>query len=215
MFRKQEARGDGGFTLIELMIVVAIIGILAAIAIPNFLRFQARARQSEVTSNLKALFTGFRGFERKPTGDIRVPGFAPERGNRYSFYMKEPCTNFEDRSALTVARHPDDDCLGADTHKWAGFPNMFTLQKPSSITWSPRGAANGLADVAGLYGSDQVWDFVAFAAGDVDSDLTETNSDTWMMASTDFTASPFCPAAGTSPVSAGEPYNVANDVTCN
>ncbi len=46
-----------GFTLIELMIVVAIIGILAAIAIPNFLKFQAKAKQSEAKTNLAAVFT--------------------------------------------------------------------------------------------------------------------------------------------------------------
>jgi type IV pilus assembly protein PilA len=46
-----------GFTLIELMIVVAIIGILAAIAIPNFLKYQAKSKQSEAKMNLGSMGT--------------------------------------------------------------------------------------------------------------------------------------------------------------
>lgn len=50
-------RSSKGFTLIELMIVVAIIGILAAIAIPNFLTYQLKSRQSEARTNLGGIRT--------------------------------------------------------------------------------------------------------------------------------------------------------------
>jgi type IV pilus assembly protein PilA len=53
MLRK--LRNRKGFTLVELMIVVAIIGILAAIAIPNFLNFRLKAKTSEAKSNLGAI----------------------------------------------------------------------------------------------------------------------------------------------------------------
>jgi len=51
----QKIRNRKGFTLVELMIVVAIIGILAAIAIPNFLMFRLKAKTSEAKSNLGAI----------------------------------------------------------------------------------------------------------------------------------------------------------------
>ncbi len=54
LFRKRQE----GFTLIELMIVVAIIGVLAAIAIPAFINYVKKSKTSEAGSNLKALFEG-------------------------------------------------------------------------------------------------------------------------------------------------------------
>jgi len=64
---------QSGLSLIELMIVVAIIGILAALAIPRFQGFQARARQAEGKSNLNHIYTLQQSYHGDQDKYVAVP----------------------------------------------------------------------------------------------------------------------------------------------
>jgi type IV pilus assembly protein PilA len=74
-------QSKSGFSLVELMVVVAIIGILATIAVPNFQRFQARAKQASAKTELTGVYTAQKAFYVEYNSyhpDLQMTGFAPE-----------------------------------------------------------------------------------------------------------------------------------------
>jgi type IV pilus assembly protein PilA len=88
---RRSPKGPSGFTLIELMIVVAILGVLVAVAIPNFMRYQAKAKQAEAKIGLGGIWihattTLAAQNASYVISDISKLGYGITGTSRYSFW---------------------------------------------------------------------------------------------------------------------------------
>jgi len=150
-----------GFSLIELMVVVAIIGILATVAVPQVNKFMARAKQAEAKSSLAGIYTAAKGFFTEYgvfQKSFQVIGYAPEGRVKYDAgwaaggapacppsltagcggqtNIKADCTGFgagQTGCGCTTATGGTPECQNAGAVAGAMTANTFTAQAIGNV----------------------------------------------------------------------------------
>ena len=145
----RRARLPAGFTLVELMIVVVILGILAAVAIPAFTRYVKRTKTAEAAGNVSRIYQG----------QVAYYNLSGERFGSTRF-VNQPL--FTPNNNPGAARYPANVTLWTADPQWSAIG--FAI--PSAHYYAYNSFATTTGDV-GAY-------FYARAIGDLDGDDIES-----------------------------------------
>ena len=181
----KQLKSQKGFTLIELMIVVAIIGILAAIAIPNFLTYQLKSRQAEAKTNLQAIKTSQVAFQAERGCYL---GITPEGSVAAANVKSIPATwgigagptaagtLWCTTAPLSVGFFSDIGFKATGNVNYRYAANATTVAVPYTSVLSCAVAMPGGATGAAVLGANN---FVASAQSNLDGDNAAVSVSTW------------------------------------
>lgn len=175
MKKQVMTKGQAGFSLVELMVVVAIIGVLAMMAVPKVNAFIAKSRQSEAKVNLSSFYTFNKNFYVEFQGyttNFSAMGFQPEGQLRYNVGVNTT-SSIPNQYTVLKGDPPEtltqskDKCPLAETQA-AATDQCFTLV-----------GADGAepADVEGEFDTTAFSTFTAQATASLIADAE--NADVW------------------------------------
>lgn len=119
---------QGGFTLVELMIVVVILGILAAVAVPAFTRYVKRSKTSEATTSIAAMYRLQSTYYEN----------TQERSSSTTFATCSPLPT----AAPGVNKYPADVTAWMSSSEWNSLG--FLIDRPHYYQYSTDGSNTGM-----------------------------------------------------------------------